>query len=57
MGNHRMGHCQTQVNSTSPRVLEVVVTKIQRQLIRMEVSKSLNVVIITTKWKRLLHPT
>jgi hypothetical protein len=28
MGNHRMGHRQTEVNSTSPRVLEVEVVEI-----------------------------
>jgi len=30
MGNHRMGHHQTQVNSTSPRMLEATVAEIQR---------------------------
>jgi hypothetical protein len=30
MGNHRMGHHQTQVTLTSPRVLEMETTKIQR---------------------------
>ncbi len=35
MGNHKMGHCQTQITLVSPRVLEVATTKIWRQRIRI----------------------
>jgi hypothetical protein len=44
-GNHRMGHCQTHVNSASPRMLEVAVAKIQRQPTRLKVTQSPTVVI------------
>jgi hypothetical protein len=38
MGNHRMGHRQTQVTSASPRVLEVAANQIWRQNVRIEVT-------------------
>jgi len=48
MGNHRMGHHQTRINSTSQKMSKVVVVKIQRQPIKIEVTQPLNVVIPTT---------
>jgi hypothetical protein len=45
MGNHITGHCQTQANTTSPRVQ---VVDIQKQLIGIEVTQSFNVVITIT---------
>ncbi len=47
MGNHKMGHYQTQINLASLRVSEGSVIEIQRQFVGMEVNKSLNVVITT----------
>jgi hypothetical protein len=37
MGNHKMEHCRTQVNTTSLRVLEAAVVETQRQPIGIEV--------------------
>jgi hypothetical protein len=47
MGKHKMEHCWTQVNITSPTVLEAAIIEIQRQFARLKVIQSLNVVIIT----------
>jgi hypothetical protein len=49
MGNHRMGHFLTRVNSASPKVSKVVVVKIRRQFIGIEVTQPLNVVIPSTR--------
>jgi hypothetical protein len=35
MGNHKMGHYQTQINSASLRVSKGAVTKIRRQFVGM----------------------
>jgi hypothetical protein len=56
MGNHIMGHHQTQVNSTSQRVSKVVVVEIRRQPIGMEVTKSHNLIIITTRVETIVAP-
>jgi hypothetical protein len=47
MGNHRMGHRQTQVNLTSQKMLEATIVKIRKQPFRIKVIQSPNVVIIT----------
>jgi hypothetical protein len=47
MGNHIMGHCQTRVNSTSPRMSKVTVVKIWKQPARIKVTQSHNVMITT----------
>jgi hypothetical protein len=31
MGNPKMGHCHTEVNLTSPRVLEATIVEIRKQ--------------------------
>jgi hypothetical protein len=38
MGNHRMGHRQTRINSASPRMSEMTIAEIQRQPIGIEVT-------------------
>ncbi len=38
MGNPKMGNCQTRVTSTSPRVLEVAIVEIWKQLVGIEVT-------------------
>jgi hypothetical protein len=38
MGNHRMGHCQTQVNSAWPRMSKTTIVEIQKQPIGIEVT-------------------
>jgi hypothetical protein len=47
MGNHRMGHHHTRVNLASPRVLKIVIVIFRRQLTRIEVIQSPNVIITT----------
>jgi len=37
MGNHKMEHCRTRVNTTSPRVLKATVVETQRQPVGIEV--------------------
>jgi len=49
MGNHRMGHCQTQITLASPRVLKVAVVEIWRQCVRLKVIQSFNTVIPTIR--------
>ncbi len=56
MGNHRMGRHQTRVNTTSPRVSEVVVVEIRRQLVGIKVIQSFNVVITTTRVETIVAP-
>ncbi len=56
MGNHRMGHHQTRINSTSQKMSKVVVVKIQRQPIKIEVTQPLNVVIPTTGMETVVAP-
>jgi len=57
MGNHMMGHHQTQINLVSLKMLEVAIVEIQRQPIEIEVIQPLNVVIPSIGVKLLLHPT
>jgi len=45
MGNHRMGHRQTQINLISLRVSEVAIVEIQRQPVEIKVIQPLNIVI------------
>jgi hypothetical protein len=49
MGNHIMEHCQTQINVTSPRVSKVIVVETPKQLVKIEVIQSFNVVITTKR--------
>jgi hypothetical protein len=60
MGNHKMGHRQTQVNSISPRLLKVSIAKIHKQPIEIKVIQPFNFVIPTHKsgnccWKSTQH--
>ncbi len=56
MGNHIMGHPQTRVNSTSIRVSKAIVVEIWRQPVRIEVTQSPNVVIITIGVEMVVAP-
>jgi hypothetical protein len=47
MDNHKMGHRQTRVNSTSPRTSKAIIVEIRRQPIGIEVTQPLTVVIPT----------
>jgi hypothetical protein len=38
MGNHRMEHCQIEINTTSLRVLELVVVETRRQHVGIKVT-------------------
>jgi len=53
MGNHIMGHHQIQIDSISPRVLEMVIVEIWKQPVGIEVTQSPNVVI-TTIWMEMV---
>jgi hypothetical protein len=57
MGNHMMGHRQTQINLVSLKMSEVAIVEIQRQPIEIKVIQPLNVVIPSIGVKLLLHPT
>jgi hypothetical protein len=48
-----MGHHQTQIDSISPRVLEMAIIEIWRQHVGIEVIQSPNV-IITTIWMEMV---
>ncbi len=48
MGNHRMEHRRTQINTASPIVSEAVVVEIRRQPAGIVVTQSLDVGITTT---------
>ncbi len=56
MGNHKMGHCQTRVNSTSLRMSKVVIVEIRKQPIGIEVTQPLNVVIPTIGVETIVAP-
>ncbi len=49
MGNHKMGHRQTRINSTSPRVSKVAIVEIWRQPTKIEAIQLLNAIIPTTR--------
>ncbi len=49
MGNHKMGHRQTRINSTSPRVLDVAIVEIWRQPTKIEAIQLLNAIIPTIR--------
>jgi hypothetical protein len=51
-----MGHCHTWVNLVSPKVLKTIIVEIQRQLARIEVIQSLNVIITTTWMEMMVAP-
>jgi hypothetical protein len=56
MGNHKMEHCWTQVNTTSPIMSKATIIKTQRQFTRIEIIQSFNVVIITTRVETIIAP-
>ncbi len=56
MGNHILEHCQTRVNTTSPRVLKVVIVETQRQHVGIKVTQSHNVVIRTIGVDKVVAP-
>jgi hypothetical protein len=49
MGNHKMGHHPTQINTSSPRMSEVAIVETQKQPTRIKVTQSLDVVITTIR--------
>ncbi len=56
MGNHKMGHHQTRDNTTSPRLSEITITKIQIQPIGIKVIQSINVFIIIIGMEMVVVP-
>jgi len=56
MGNHKMGHHPTQINTVSPRVLKITITETQRQPTTIKVTQSLNVVITTIGMETIIAP-
>jgi len=56
MGNHKIGHHQIQVTLSSPRMSEVVVTKIWRQRVRIKVTRSFNTIIPTIRVETIVVP-
>ncbi len=57
MGNHKMGHRQSRINSASPRMSEAIVVEIWRQPIGIEVIQSPNVIITTTTMEMMVAPS
>ncbi len=51
-----MGHRQTWINSTSPRMLKATVIEIKKQLIGIDVIQSPNVIITTTRVETIVAP-
>jgi hypothetical protein len=56
MGNHKMGHHQIQVNSTSPRMLKTSIVEIRKQPTGIEVTQSPNVVIAIIGMETMVAP-
>jgi len=57
MGNHKMEHCWTQINATSPKMSEAKIVKTQRQPVGIEVTQSFNAVIITIRVEMVITPS
>lgn len=55
MGNHVMGHDQTWVNSASPKVLEMTIAEVWKQLAKI-VTQSLYVVILIIGVETIVAP-
>ncbi len=51
-----MEHCQTQVNTTSPRMSIVAIVKTQKQHVGIEVTQLFNAVIITIRLATVIAP-
>jgi hypothetical protein len=56
MGDHIMGHCQTQINLISPKVSKTTVVEIRRQPIGIEGTQSPNVFITTIRVEMVVAP-
>ncbi len=56
MGNHRLGHHHTRVNSISPRVLKTIIVIFRKQLARTRVIQSFNVIITTIGVETVVAP-
>jgi hypothetical protein len=48
MGNRKLEHCQSHVNTTPPTMLEAVIIETQKQHARVGVTQTLDASIITT---------
>jgi len=59
LGNHRLEHCQTKINttSTSPIVLDATIVETQKQPPGIEITQSLDVGITTTRVETFIAPT
>ncbi len=47
MGNHKLEHCQSKINTTSPKVSKVKVAETWEQLVGIKVTESFNIIITT----------
>ncbi len=57
MGNHKMEHHQTRINTVSPIVSEVIVVKTQRELVGLIITQSFDVGITPTWAETVVAPT
>ncbi len=51
-----MEQCRTQVNATSPRMLEAAIVKTQKQPTRIKVTQSFNAIIISIRVETVIAP-
>jgi hypothetical protein len=51
-----MGHCQTRINTTSPKMSEATIVEIRKQPAGIKVIQSFNVIIITTWLETVVAP-
>jgi hypothetical protein len=56
MGNHKLEHCQSKINTTSPRVSKAKVAKTWEQLVGIEVTQSFNIIITTIGMHMVVVP-
>jgi hypothetical protein len=56
MGNHKLEHCRSQVNTTPPIILEATIVETQKQHVRVGVTHSLYANITTTRVETIITP-
>ncbi len=56
MGNHRLEHHRTRINTISPRVSKAIVVETKKQPARIQVIQSLNAIIATTRVDTIVVP-
>jgi hypothetical protein len=56
MGNHKMGHHPTQVNTSSLRMSKATIVETQKQPTKVKVIQSLNIVITTIGMEMVIVP-